>query len=230
MNESIYTIPINEVFEKKCGCPICEIKSILEERSVTYIMGAAMMEPDVRIETNRLGFCDKHYEQMLNQRNRLSLALMLESHLAEIKKGILNGKVDIFKKTAKAKKVEKLNNTCFVCEHIEKAISGILNNMIDLYCDQEDFRHLFAEQEAFCLPHYQQLCELADSRMPKDYKNKFIKQLTEIVTNYVNTLSEDVSHFCRMFDYRNSGPNADWGNSKDSVERAVWFLTSYKDE
>ena len=28
------------------------------------------------------------------------------------------------------------------------------------------------------------------------------------------------------FDYRNNGEDADWGNSRDSIERAVWFLTS----
>ena len=31
-----------------------------------------------------------------------------------------------------------------------------------------------------------------------------------------------------MFDYRNK--NGDWGNSKDAIERAMWFLTSRKAE
>ena len=84
MQDSIYTIPISEVFEPKDGCPICRMRDMLETRGIDYIMGAAMMEPDVRIETNRLGFCKLHYDKMLQQKNRLSLALMLESHLKEI--------------------------------------------------------------------------------------------------------------------------------------------------
>ena len=64
MRESILTIPISEIFEPKCGCPICRMREMLETRTVEYIMGAAMMEPDVRIETNRLGFCREHYEKM----------------------------------------------------------------------------------------------------------------------------------------------------------------------
>ena len=67
MRESILTIPVNEIFEPKCGCPICAMRDILEKRTVEYIMGAAMMEPDVRIETNRQGFCRTHFEQMLKQ-------------------------------------------------------------------------------------------------------------------------------------------------------------------
>ena len=55
MRESILTIPINEVFEPREGCPICAMRNTVEQHISEYIMGAAMMEPDVRMETNRLG-------------------------------------------------------------------------------------------------------------------------------------------------------------------------------
>ena len=67
MKESIYTIPLTEVFEPKDGCPICRLRDILEKRMVDYITGAAMMELDVRIETNKKGFCLNHYNQMLKK-------------------------------------------------------------------------------------------------------------------------------------------------------------------
>ena len=57
MKESIYTIPISEVFEPRCGCPLCRLRDTLEQRCIDYIMGAAMMEPDIRIRTNEQGFC-----------------------------------------------------------------------------------------------------------------------------------------------------------------------------
>ena len=47
MRESILTIPISEIFEPKCGCPICTMRNTLESHTTEYIMGAAMMEPDV---------------------------------------------------------------------------------------------------------------------------------------------------------------------------------------
>ena len=84
MKESIYTIPVSEVLEPRDGCPLCRMQDTLEKRAIEYIMGAAMMEPDVRQETNRQGFCSNHYNMMLSQRNRLSLALMLQSRLAEL--------------------------------------------------------------------------------------------------------------------------------------------------
>ena len=88
MRESILTIPVNEIFEPKEGCPICRMRDMLEQRTVDYIMGAAMMEPDVRIETNRQGFCKTHFEQMRACKNRLSLALMLQTHLQSLQKNV----------------------------------------------------------------------------------------------------------------------------------------------
>ena len=54
----------------------------------------------------------------------------------------------------------------------------------------------------------------------------FTKAAAQLCRNYLTELRGDVSHFCKMFDYRNNGEDADWGNSRDSIERAVWFLTS----
>ena len=59
MEEKIYTIPVNEAFDKKCGCPFCTLFSELEQTELESILGAAMMEPDTRIETNKKGFCKK---------------------------------------------------------------------------------------------------------------------------------------------------------------------------
>ena len=40
---------------------------------------------------------------------------------------------------------------------------------------------------------------------------------------YVTSLSEDVSWFCKKFDYRYD--EEPWYNSKDSVQRSIKFLT-----
>ena len=64
MRDDICTIPISEVFEENDGCPICRMRDTIEERITEYILGDAMMEPDVRISTNQVGFCEEHYDKM----------------------------------------------------------------------------------------------------------------------------------------------------------------------
>ena len=69
MEEKIYTIPVTEAFRKKDGCPLCRLKRELNETECGLIMGASMMEPDVRIQTNEQGFCAKHYEKLFSMKN-----------------------------------------------------------------------------------------------------------------------------------------------------------------
>lgn len=84
MKEKIYTIPVTEAFAQHCECPLCLLESRLENEYVNYYLGPALMEPDCRIDTNKKGFCRRHYEQLYNrQENRLGLGLVTDTHLKE---------------------------------------------------------------------------------------------------------------------------------------------------
>ena len=84
MKEDIRTIPINDIFMEKKGCPFCTMEKMLEKIQVDYIIGDAMMEPNTRIETNKKGFCHRHFSMMQQSGKKLPNALIMESHLQEI--------------------------------------------------------------------------------------------------------------------------------------------------
>ncbi len=227
MREDITSIPVSEVFEPKDGCPICRMRDLLEKRVAEYITGAAMMEPDVRIETNRLGFCIDHYRLILKQRNRLGVALMLESHLAELEQEVFKGAPIIGKSGRKqAKSAGERHATCFLCQQVDWAMERMLATVCRLWENEEDFRKLFAEQPQLCLPHFTQLVAAAENGgMSKKSVPNFAKTAAELSRRTLNELHGDVAHFCKMFDYRSSSEGADWGNSRDAVERSVYYLT-----
>lgn len=224
MRDDITSIPISEIFEEQDGCPICRMRDLLEQRTVDYITGAAMMEPDVRKETNKLGFCYTHYEQLLKKHNHLGVALMMESHLDSLEKRIFGGLIKDVGKQGKAA-VEALS-TCFVCQRVDKNMEQMSDNLCKLWERERDFRDTFAAQPTLCLPHYALLVEAAGRTMGKRYRSEFCDAAGKLARAELQNLRSDVHHFCSMFDYRNSGENADWGTSKDSVERCVHFLTS----
>lgn len=226
MREDITSIPVSEVFEPRDGCPICRMRNLLEDRVTDYITGAAMMEPDVRMETNKLGFCIDHYRMMLKKRNRLGVALILESHLEELEKQVFSGPPLLGKKPQKqAKSAGESTGTCFVCRQVDWAMERMLSTVCRLWETEKDFRRLFEEQPALCLPHFSLLVQTAGQQMNKKNIPEFSKAGVDLARRYLTELRGDVSHFIKMFDYRNSGEGADWGNSKDSIERAVWWLT-----
>ncbi len=221
MREDICSIPISEVFEVKTTCPICSMREMLETRMAEYITGAAMMEPDVRVMTNKLGFCKTHFDQILEKGSRLSVALILESLLDETKK-------DIISSSAKKTIIEgkRRDSSCFVCENIDKNMLSLCSNMLILWQKEEDFRKLYSEQSHICAKHYPFIIELAQKKIPKKNVPAFTKVTTQLFEKKMDEIKGDITHFCRMFDYRNAG--GDWGNSKDSIERAIEFLTTRK--
>ena len=84
MKETIYTIPVNEAFDKDSECPFCDLHNSLEQEGIEYMLGASYMEDDIRAETDKVGFCKRHYEMMYKNGNRLGLALMVQTHLQKV--------------------------------------------------------------------------------------------------------------------------------------------------
>lgn len=223
MRDDICTIPVSEVFEIDDGCPICRMKKTVENHIIDYIMGAAMMEPDVRIETNKTGFCTDHYEMMLSHKGRLSLALMLETHLDFINDNVLNAKLFETKKM-KAEKAGKISDKCFVCDKINWGMERMIDTLYRCYESERDFRNMFDNQTCFCIPHYELLVSGANKKNMPKYHSEFVKSITSTVKEYSKTLSRDVKNYCKVYNYQNNKDNCDWENAKDSVERSISFL------
>ena len=197
---------------------------------VEYITGAAMMEPDVRVETNQKGFCRNHFEMMVQSGKRLQNALLLQTHLEQIAKDYLpeapKGKPD--KKQLSA--LSALQSTCFVCDKIDWGMAHMFETVFRSFENDESFRALFTQQEYICLPHYTQLMQAAMGKNGVSSKKlpEFYRAAASLAGGYLKTLGGDISHFCTMYDYRSRG--GDWKNSKDAIERAVTFLTGRKME
>lgn len=81
MKEKLYTIPVNDAFQAGDECPVCRMRALLEANAIEFTMGPSYMEDDVRMETDRIGFCRHHIRLLYANQNRLGLALMLKTHM-----------------------------------------------------------------------------------------------------------------------------------------------------
>ena len=225
--ESIYTIPVNDAFDKTDGCPFCAMYDKLEENELDLILGASMMEPDIRIKTNQMGFCPDHYQLMYKGKNRLSLALMLESHLDTVKKELKQG-ITLFsnKATKASKKAASINDSCYVCERIGMHLSKMIETACILWNSDPDFTKKFAVQPYFCLRHYEKMMRVAPVFIDRKKLSEFYKIAEGIQLKYLSALKDDVSFFCKKFDYRYQ--DEPWGTAKDSVERTISLLNGRK--
>ena len=233
MSEHIYTIPVNEAFDTSmaeaengvCRCPFCRIYEKLEATELDLILGASMMEPDVRQKTNEAGFCRKHFNMLMKGKNRLGLGLILESHLAELRQkfgksgmaAMLSGKG-----SGEAEAAAENSESCYICNRIEYTFSRILKNAALLWDEDPDFKKKIAAQPQFCLTHYGMWLKVAKEELGKKKFAAFYDDVSPVMLRYFDELAADVSWFCKKFDYRYE--NEPWGNAKNAIERAADFL------
>lgn len=229
MREDICTIPISEIFEENDGCPICRMYERAEKRIIEYILGDAMMEPDIRIATNKVGFCQHHYDKMLSTRGRLQLSLMLQTHIDEINKGVFSKNIFV-PASKKSNKAKKISESCFICDKIEFGLSRMIETIYRTYETERDFREMFNSQPQFCLPHFERLVAEFDKKKMKKYGSEFLQNLTRITSDYSKTLYGDISEYCTLYDYRARDEKKASEEVLNSVENTVNFLTGRRSE
>ncbi len=238
MKEHIYTIPINDSFDKDCECPICAFMKEEESKLIDYTLGASMMEPDERERSNATGYCKHHFSLLLGQTNKLSLALILETHLAEIRKCIdstastvVASKKPIFGKSdtvlSAVEAYNRFNNGCVICEKLKDIEDMFIDNIIELYKKEADFRSKFLSCKGFCIPHFTQLVELARKSLSGTALSEFYSALYKLEEEHLARIQEDISWFTKKFDFRYA--NEDWKNSRDAVPRTIEKIIGYTD-
>ena len=248
MKETIYTIPVTEAFEKDCECPICELKKRFEKDCVDYYTGPSLMEPEVRIDTNKRGFCDRHFKMMYETRaGRLGLGLMIDTYLQE-QKAILakmaggsavadqgeektrrklftnpGAKEVIASSDKMSSYLKEHEKECCICGKLDYTMGRYMEVIFHLYAHEQDFRDKIANGKGFCLPHFRLLIDLSGKYLSGNMRTEFLKSINTAELRALTRIEEEVDWFTKKFDYRNT--DAPWGNSRDAVSRSIKKIT-----
>lgn len=236
MKEHIDTIPVNEAFDSGDECPFCQLQRRAEQSTIRFVAGpsASYMEPDVRAATDKVGFCGEHTKKLYDYGNSLGAALMLQTHLAGILEefhleapAMTPGKRSLFAKKAApnpegypARLLEK-TRSCFICDRLAYHMNRYYLTFFHLVKDPE-FRQKVELGKGFCLKHFAQLMQNADSMLPKSQTQWFYDTIPALTEQNLIRVKEDLDWFIAKFDYRNAG--ADWKNSKDALSRTMQKL------
>ena len=231
MKEQLYTIPVNDAFAVDCECPVCSMYDSLEKDAIEFTMGPSYMEDDIRMETNKIGFCTHHVKQLYKHQNRLGLALILHTHMQRtnrdledllssdkpVKKGLFAKKTETASPVTEY--IENLNHSCYICNRIDRIFARYLATIYHCYEHDEEFRRKFAASKGFCTKHFGMLYEGAPSSLSGKRLPEFIKTLNEVYLTNMKRVTDDLEWFTDKFDYRNE--DKPWKNSKDALPRSM---------
>jgi len=118
--------------------------------------------------------------------------------------------------------LEARSLSCIVCDRIEYTMNRYLDVLFWMFFEQEGFRELFEKKKRYCLFHLAELLRGAAKYLNQNQAVEFLKTLSSLQLEGMNTMAEELEWFTLKFDYRNK--DKPWGNSKDAVPRAISLL------
>lgn len=229
MKEKIYAIPVNDAFNSGCECAVCRMYKTLEDDAVAYTMGPSYMEDDIRMQTDKTGFCEKHMQMIYTSGNKLGISLILKTHFDKVihdtallsakssEKKNLFGRVE--GAFPLADYLEELNGSCFVCERIGGVFERYIDTIFYLYKSDDGFREKFCSCRGFCNKHYLLLIKRAPDYLKGPALDDFTGMIKDLHQKNMERVRDDLAWFIDKFDYRNA--DAPWKNSKDAIPRAI---------
>jgi len=230
--DKIHTIPVLDALRNPETCAFCVMHKKLEQDAINFMLSPAYMEDNVRMDTNRTGFCKKHTNAMYKEQNRLGLALMLHTHMQQLNKDITNivkGRMPtpFFKKDVNGvlprlkKHLEKVESSCYICDKVESTFERYIDTFFHLWSKGGEEGKLASEQKGYCLPHFIQLINAADN-LGRSKRDRFIDEILPKQQAAMAELEGDLDWFTQKFDHANA--NEPWKNSKDALPRAMAML------
>lgn len=240
VKEKLYTIPINDAVNAQDECPFCFIERKIEEDMMDFVLGSgsSYMESDVREQTDKAGFCRMHFKKMYDYGNTLGNAWILKTHMKEtiyeMKKAMKAGTGmpaatgGLFrKKTENANNpvsawIQKRENSCFICNQYKDHYDRYMDTFFELYKKDASFQEKIKNGKGFCLPHFGDLCEAAQSRLKDKELKAFYDLSFSLMEQNMERLLEDDAWLIEKFDYRNK--DADWKNSREALQNCMQKL------
>lgn len=242
MRYHIDTIPVWDALRAGGECPLCTLRRKTEHQLADRYLGASVMEPDTRIRVNQKGFCQSHHDMLYNLQNRLGHALMMLSHLREVRgklepmlkdparpsQGGLFGRM--MKKPAQDSQsphspLQAVAEGCVLCDTLHESMERYAYTVLHLWKTDSNFQKELPASKGFCIPDTALLLDMADKHLSGQHLTTFRQCLGDLLDKNLKRLDEELEWFTLKFDYRNS--DKPWGESRDALERTVQKLRGW---
>ncbi len=241
MRYHIDTIPVWDAVKAGGECPLCLLRRQTELRDTDRFLGGSVMEPDVRVRVNDLGFCQRHHVLLYAQQNRLGHALMTHTHMRETREkaakildntaaasrkkgaspliGRLTGKTGGDPLAEAADALDKMTSSCILCDSIQSSMDRYTYTMLHLYTHDPEFRQAFVSGKGLCLKDAAALLRMASRTLSPSQQADLSDTVSRLMRDNLKRVEDELEWFTLKFDYRNA--DKPWNNSRDALERAV---------
>ena len=201
---------VHDAYAAGGECPLCLLLDGAERNYLVSLQGARVMEPSVRVRTNRTGFCPEHTRRLYKGENKLGLALVTHTHLGEQLPGLLStfrGMAEAAKDGRKGKArlegavrdLEDLRRRCYLCELLQADLDHYLFTILYLWRKDPEFRPTLARSRGFCLSHFASLTSAALKMLRPEELARLLDEVLPLMTASLERLERDLLAFTELF-------------------------------
>lgn len=241
MKEQLYTLPLMDAFRANDECPFCYIERDVEQNALDFVLGpqASYMQDHVRAETDKAGFCRKHYQKMFAYGETLANALIMDTRLQtliremkhEMKHYSETGKVGLMDKFRKDTDHKSTGNnvsqwvytneeSCYVCNHMKRNYERYIATFFYLFKKNDsEFMQLLRNGKGLCLHHFADILDTASLYLNHKEQRELRSILFPQMEENMDRILEEIDWLEKKFDYRYK--DDDWKNSRDALQRAM---------
>ena len=194
------------------------------------------------MESNEKGFCNHHCSMLFGMSNKLTLSLVLDTHLEEIRKkldtlkksasALKNQKGGLFKKTGSAdfskalsEKLDGISDGCVVCDKINHTMERYADVLLYMWANDEKFKEKFNKSKGVCLKHMKLLVDTVPKSLKDSQAAQFLACLFEKQETELSRIQQDIHKFTLKFDYRNK--DMEWGTAQDAPIRTIDKISAF---
>lgn len=232
MKYELQTIPAWDAVKKNSECPLCLLMKQAEEDSVAYYLGSSVMNPETRVQVNKIGFCPVHFDMLAQAKKPQSLAVMLRSYLDtslnELQKSFnqaQNSKQG--RQTNKA--IDSINQSislreqgCLICEKMQQRLLRYCYTFAVLYTTDVEFQKALDESKGFCLYHLKDLLDIAKQSLDSKSLNFFLKQMIALEERSLKKIGQDLEWMTQK--YKSENADKPFNGCEDAHKRTTYKL------
>ncbi|MBQ8081728.1 MAG: hypothetical protein IJ240_07490 [Clostridia bacterium] len=231
MREHLETAPVWDAVRGGRGCPFCALRDMIEKQSVQRFLGGAVMQPDMRLRTNAVGFCAAHHRLLMAEKDYHGYALMMQTRLTEVRAQVeasirrlpAQGGGRLFGHRGEAlASVQGAVSRCLVCESIAEHHQKYLDTFLQLYGQDPAFREAFSACPGICLSDLPEVAEAARAKLSGPVLKEFLQTLSDTALRALSVAQEDLDALCSSFHV--GSEHKDNPRCRGALERAVNLL------
>lgn len=149
-------------------------------------------------------------------------AMKAQSSTANAGLGVLFRKKAVSGSNPVSAWIKERESSCFICNQFNDHYSRYMDTFFELYRKDGDFKEKIENSKGFCIPHFGDLCDAAQTRLKDKELENFYEIFFRLMQQNMERLYEDDAWLIEKFDYRNR--DADWKNSREALQNCMQKL------